>query len=160
MDESVPMPGKRTNPGPAHVPPTKLQARLDQLEKPAEHGQALVRHALGDLAAARDGLAEDELLEVLAHDQLVRASLQDLNPEAPPIDPTLLLPVVLWARLYAELERLLTEREADGVRLFTFYHGQVRAVVDERCRGERTSSPGTRTLPSTSLPSRSQGDAG
>lgn len=117
-----------------------LAARLDQLERPAEHGQALVRHALGDLAAARDGLVEDELLEVLARDQQVRASLHDLNPGAPAINPTLPLPVVLWARLHADLERLLTEREADGVRLLTFYHSQVRTVVNERCLGAEIAS--------------------
>jgi hypothetical protein len=109
---------------------TLLDAFFDWLERPAQFGETLVRHALGDLAAARNGLAEDELLEVLAQDGAVRASLQALNPNAPPIDPKLPLPTILWARPAAELERLLIERVADGAELLTFYHGQVRQVVD------------------------------
>jgi WD40 repeat protein len=140
-----------------------LAATLDRLETPALNGRALVRHALGDLAAARNGLAEDELLDVLAQNPSVRDDLRVLNPDAPLIEATLPpaaaawvrtalgsphadasittpdipdtlpLPVVIWARLAADLEGLLTERDADGVRLLTFYHSQVRTVVEARC---------------------------
>src|SRR5262249_39438049 len=110
-----------------------LEGWLDWLEAPAQHGRALVRHALGDLAAARNGLAGDELLDLLARDDQVRVALHTLSPNSPEVNPTLPLPVALWARLYADVERLLTEREADGTRLLTFYHGQLRQVVEERC---------------------------
>jgi hypothetical protein len=41
---------------------------IDRLEKEGSHGEALVSHALGYLAASRYGLAEDELLDLLSRD--------------------------------------------------------------------------------------------
>ena len=53
--------------------PTSVQklinARLDELSRPERHGPVLVRKALGYLAAARRGLSEDELLDILALDE-------------------------------------------------------------------------------------------
>lgn len=105
---------------------------LARLEQPGRHGPILVAHALGDLAAARDGLAEDELLDVLAQDDAVRVNIQTLSEHSPSIRENLPLPFVLWARLAAEVEQLLTEREIDGARLATFYHRVLREVVQRR----------------------------
>jgi tetratricopeptide (TPR) repeat protein len=112
-----------------------LAAILARLEAPERHGWMLVARALGDLAAGRFGLAEDELLDLLARDDEVRTAQQALSPNSPPIDPSLPLPVALWARLFAEIEPLLTEREAGagaGILLLTFYHQQLRAAVEAR----------------------------
>jgi hypothetical protein len=46
---------------------------LDRLENEGNHGEALVAHALGYLAAARYGVAEDELLDLLSRDLQVYA---------------------------------------------------------------------------------------
>jgi tetratricopeptide (TPR) repeat protein len=113
--------------------PALLQAILQRLEAPERHGRTLVARALGDLAAARFGLAEDELLAVLARDEDVREAQRTLSPSSPPIATELPLPVALWARLYAELAPLLAERAGDqGIRLLTFYHQQLRAAVEVR----------------------------
>src|SRR5215467_438687 len=48
--------------------PELLAALLELLEAPGRNGQALVARSLGDLAAGRLGLAEDELLDVLSRD--------------------------------------------------------------------------------------------
>jgi tetratricopeptide (TPR) repeat protein len=110
-----------------------LAARLTQLEAPEQYGTALVAHALGDLAAARFGLAEDELLDLLARDQMVRDAQHVLAPASPRIDPNLPFPVALWARLEAELTALLATRRADdGTLLVTFFHRQLREVVEAR----------------------------
>jgi tetratricopeptide (TPR) repeat protein len=110
-----------------------LRAILERLEARKWSGRALVARSLGDLAAARFGVAEDELLDLLARDDAVREAQRVLSPNSPPIDEHLPLPVALWARLYAEVEPLLTEREADDdVRLYTFYHQQLRAAVEAR----------------------------
>jgi hypothetical protein len=41
---------------------------IDRLKHEGNHGEVLVSHALGYLAAARDGLAEDELVDLLSRD--------------------------------------------------------------------------------------------
>jgi tetratricopeptide (TPR) repeat protein len=113
--------------------PALLQILLERLEAPERNGRALVARSMGDLAAARFGLAEDELLDLLGRDEAVRATQRELSPNSPPIDPGLPLPAALWARLHAQVEPLLTERQADdGVLLLTFYHGQLRAAVETR----------------------------
>jgi tetratricopeptide (TPR) repeat protein len=113
--------------------PELLQTILKRLEAPERNGYLLVARALGDLAAARFGLAEDELLDLLSRDEAVRAEQHELSPDSPPIDQRLPLPTALWARLYAEVEPLLTQRESDqDVRLYTFYHQQLRRAVEAR----------------------------
>ena len=120
-----------TTPLPASTPGL-LQTMLEQLEAPERNGRMVVARTLGDLAAARYGLAEDELLDLLSGDHAVREDLHYLSPTSPPIDQDLPLPVALWARLSAEIELLVTERETDEVRLFTFYHQQLRTAVEAR----------------------------
>ena len=41
---------------------------IDRLKSEGNHGEVLVSHALGYLAASRYGLAEDELLDLLSRD--------------------------------------------------------------------------------------------
>jgi hypothetical protein len=121
---------------PAEPLPDSIPALLDRiltrLEEKGRHGPVLVAHALGDLAAARNGLVEEELLALLAKDETVRHGIHELSEHSPPIRDDLPLPAALWARLYAEIERLLTEREADGAQLYTFYHRQLREAVQKR----------------------------
>jgi tetratricopeptide (TPR) repeat protein len=113
--------------------PRLLDILMQEWEAPERSGDALVARALADLAAARYGLAEDELLDLLARDELVRDEERTRSPYSPPIAPHLPLPMALWARLHTLVAPLLTERQADaGVRLFTFYHGQLRAAVETR----------------------------
>lgn len=101
-----------------------LGALLARLEALAWLGRTLVGHALGDLAATRIGAAEDELLDLVARDDAVRDALHALSPYSPLIAAHLPLPMALWARLYTESEPLLTEREVDGVRLYTYIRSQ------------------------------------
>jgi WD40 repeat protein len=112
--------------------PALAQRYFAWLEQPERHGRALVADALGDIAAAHNGLAEDELLDVLPQSRQLRDSQQRLTPDAPRLRAAQPLPVALWARLAADLERYLTEREADGARLVTFYHRQVREEAERR----------------------------
>jgi len=109
-----------------------LATLLAWLEAPERHGRALVAQTLSDIAVARFGLAEGELLDILARDSAVREGQHQLAPASPAIDMELPLPVALWARLYTELGSLLSEREFDGVRLYGIYHQQLRAAIEAR----------------------------
>jgi WD40 repeat protein len=121
--------------------PELLRGLFTELSRDDWHGSVLVAHALGDLEAAKNGLAEDEVLDVLGQDDQVLADVHRLSPDSPLLDSKqsarlerrqLPLPVVLWARLYTDLEPYLTEREADGASLITFYHRQLREVVEDQ----------------------------
>ncbi len=99
---------------------------LWRLEQPARHGQVLVSRALGYLGASRKGLTEDELLDLLSRDQDVLADFKQRSPRSPNIAS---LPVVIWSRLYFDLEPYLTEQSANDTSLLTFYHRQLREVI-------------------------------
>ncbi len=73
------------------------------------HGRTLVSRCLGFLAAARQGLAEDELFDLLAVDGTVTAAA--------------------WPRLCADLRPYLIERMAGGVTLLAFAHREFADAV-------------------------------
>lgn len=95
---------------------------FDRLSSDANHGKVLVNRALGYLAAARNGLTEDELLDVLSRDARVLEDFQQRSPKSPVMSQ---LPFIMWSRLYADLEAYLTLRSGDGTSLLSFYHRQL-----------------------------------
>ena len=133
--------------------PGILQDLFERLARPGYHGPKMVAHSLGYLRAAKNGLSEDELLDLLRVDEEVLADIKSLSPESPIIelealsaseeigadrtrDPLesnhkLPFPVVLWSRLFFDLSPYLTERSADGANLIGFYHQQLGEVVNE-----------------------------
>ena len=106
-----------------------------RLSLPVNHGNLLVERSLGYLAAAKNGLTEDEMLDVLSRDEEFYAkfkhqSYHELTEEH--------LPVIIWSRLYFDLAPYLTERTADGTSLLSFYHRQLGEVSKETfLSGER-----------------------
>jgi NACHT domain- and WD repeat-containing protein len=85
-------------------PAPDLAGHMDRiLERlAARHGRPLVARCFGYLAAARHGLAEDELFDLLSRDGL-------LQPDA-------------WPPLCADLEPYLMERASGGDTLLAFAH--------------------------------------
>src|SRR5207248_992317 len=102
-----------------------------RLSSEVNHGQLLVTRSLGYLAAAKSGLTEDELLDVLARDDEVFHHFQThAHHELPETEPSQQpLPVVVWSWLYFDLEPYLAERSADGTTLLGFYHRQLRQTA-------------------------------
>lgn len=98
-----------------------------RLSSDTHHGSLLVKRSLSYLAAAKHGLSEDEMLDVLSRDEAVFADFAQRARHTPPESR---LPVVVWSRLYFDLEPYLTERSADGAALMSFYHRQLREVVE------------------------------
>lgn len=153
--------------------PGIIRQLFDRLSLDTNHGPVIVSRSLAYLASAKNGLSEDEVLDVLASDVDVYANflkvsrhipsdllprleahLQEIGDRRGPEDwlkelyghedrlkefvakmleqkPKLQLPVILWSRLYFDLERYLTERSADGASLMSFYHRQLREVVEQ-----------------------------
>jgi hypothetical protein len=105
---------------------------LHRLSVRNNHGEVIVSRSLGYLAAAKNGLSEDEILDVLSMDEEV---FNDFIVHARHTPPEKKLPVVVWSRLYLDLEPYLTERSADGVSLLSFYHRQFREAVERSYLG-------------------------
>jgi hypothetical protein len=98
-----------------------------RLSSEANHGAILVSRSLGYLAAAKNGLSEDELLEVLSADEALMADFRRRSQkEWSAVDR---LPIIIWSRLYFDLEPYLREHAADNATLLTFYHRQLCEVA-------------------------------
>ena len=107
--------------------PGIIRQLFERLKSDANHGERVVSRSLGYLAAAKNGLSEDEILDVLSLDEDVRADFKARARHTPPEER---LPVIVWSRLYFDLEPYLTERSADGATLLSFYHRQLREVAE------------------------------
>jgi NACHT domain- and WD repeat-containing protein len=98
-----------------------------RLTDESNHGQLLVERSLGYLASARNGLTEDEMIDVLSEDHvffdefLRRAHHQVIGNHLPP---------VVWSRLYFDLAPYLSERQADGASVLSFYHRELRIAAE------------------------------
>ena len=106
--------------------PGILRDLFARLSQESNHGGILVSRSLGYLAAAKNGLSEDELLDVLSLDAEVLKNFHDRSPKSPDVKR---LPIVVWSRLYFDLEPYLTERSVDGTFLLAFYHRQMGEAV-------------------------------
>ena len=134
---------------------------ISGLSEPSNHGPMLVSRSLAYLAASRNGLTEEELIDLLscdddvfayfdshAHHLLVKHEHSQRK-----------LPIVLWSRLYFDLQPYLQERVADNTSLITFHDRQFLEAVERHCLSgdQKVSSPrgGSRLLRATSsLPVR------
>jgi hypothetical protein len=106
---------------------------MDSLEE--EHGREFVEHVICYLLSGRyQGLAENEILEILVFDkEHWKLFLKRTHPEhRSELKGVTKIPIVVWSRLYLDLEPYLTERDADGVPIITFFHRQFIKVLRER----------------------------
>jgi len=103
-----------------------IDTLFDRLSSNTNHGPTLVGRSLGYLAAARYGLTEDEVLDVLTADDTVWS---DFDKRKHHEVSKRRLPVVVWSRLSLDLEPYFTERAAPGGTVIAFYHRQLAERV-------------------------------
>lgn len=122
---------------------------FDQLN--TRHHPEFVKNSISYLLSGRYmGLTENEILEILVFDEdfwentfLKKISHPDHTQELKDMKKALeehetgqkvlmKIPIVLWSRLFLDLEPFLTERDADGVPIITFFHRQFNEVLRER----------------------------
>ncbi|XP_076106889.1 NACHT domain- and WD repeat-containing protein 1-like isoform X1 [Mytilus galloprovincialis] len=104
-----------------------LFAKMESL-----HGYAFVSKTLGYLTAAKIGLTETELEDILACDDDV---LNDVYVYWTP--PIRRLPPLLLVRLRHDLQQYFVERGADGSTVIYWYHRQfIEAAKDRYCTEE------------------------
>lgn len=99
-----------------------------------DHGPMLVERSLGYLAASKNGLSEDEVLDVLERDEEFFADFKEhAHHDLPQNEGSeQKLPVAVWVRLYSDLEPYLTQQSVDGISLLTFYHRQVGEIAAKK----------------------------
>jgi WD40 repeat protein len=105
-----------------------IQSLLQQLYK--SHTQQTVDNIFGYLVAARNGLTEDEILEVLSADcdkNFFQWYASQIYFELP--EPK--LPWIVWARLYADIESFLTVRGIDNTSTLVFFHRQFNDFINK-----------------------------
>ena len=106
--------------------PTVIQEFLGNLSAESKHGAVILRHAVGYLAAAKNGLTEEEMLDLLSLDEEVKKAFWKRSPNSPKTDR---LPVVVWSRLYLDLKPYLTERQADQTVVMNYFHREFGEVI-------------------------------
>jgi hypothetical protein len=109
-----------------------IRSLFARLSRDVNHGKMLVSRSLGYLAAALYGLSEEEILGVLACDQTFFDHFKahaHFAVEESETGAAGHIPVVVWSRLYYDLEPYLTERDEEGARVLAFYHRQLREVA-------------------------------
>lgn len=112
----------------------------------SEHGKEFVQDVICLMLCGRyKGLAENEILEIFAFDENGKDGLwdkfllnsheahrQELIDMKKELNGFMKIPIAVWSRLYLDLEPFLTERDADGMPIITFFHRQFNEVLSER----------------------------
>ena len=102
-----------------------INALFERLER--LHGYQLVSHGLAYITAAKNGLSDAELDDILSIDDDV---LNDVYQYWTP--PVRRIPPLLWIRVKTDLGSYVVSRGADGVLVNTWYHRQFIETARER----------------------------
>lgn len=110
-----------------------LNIFLENLEK--EHTKELVSRAIGYILCGRfGGLSENDILGLLSYDdEYWNIFLSTCHPDhRNEIEEAGKLPVVLWSRLFLDLEPYLAERSALDTVIITLFHRQMSDFLRKR----------------------------
>jgi NACHT domain- and WD repeat-containing protein len=108
---------------------------VDFLEQ--EHTSELVEHLISYLLCGRNNrLCENEILEILAYDKEYWNIFLGYTNEfqRKELENATQIPIVVWSRLFLDLEPFLTERDFEGSPVITFFHRQFNEVLSKRYR--------------------------
>ncbi|XP_067656688.1 NACHT domain- and WD repeat-containing protein 1-like [Haliotis asinina] len=101
---------------------------FDKMER--SHGFVITSKAFGYLCAARQGLGDTEMEDLLSLDDDV---LQDTYLYHLPPDPNIIrLPPLLWKRIRSDISEYLTERQSGNKVVVNWYHRQFSEVAGQR----------------------------
>ena len=92
-----------------------------------KHGWPLVSHALAYVTAAKSGVSETELEDLISLDDKVLDDIYQYH-----LPPVRRIPPLLWTRVRSDLPGYLSDSEADGVSVINWYHRQFRDAAKDR----------------------------
>ncbi len=102
---------------------------ISDLQRDENHGPAMIREFFQLLHDSREGLMEDELLDLLSSvsDQAVLHDFFRRSPDSP--RNVNRLPVAPWARLHADIAPLLRQRSSAGQTTMDFMHPTLGTLI-------------------------------
>jgi len=107
------------------------------------HDKELVHRVLGYIYASRDGLSENEILQLLSVDT---EFVEQVAPDTWHENKSGGLPIVIWARLYTQLKPFLSVKEQDGEELLYFFHREFTKVLSKEINKENQHKALTKAL--------------
>ena len=99
------------------------------LTKSYHHNREFVQKVLGFIYASRDGLSENELLQLLSQDEKF---IEKMAPETFHTNKLKELPLIHWSRLHTQLQPFLSTKTIDGEELMYFFHREFEDAVKEQ----------------------------
>ena len=94
-----------------------IRALFNRVEN--AHGKVLVSHALAYVTAAKNGLSDSEVEDLISIDETVLNDIYQYH-----LPPIRRIPPLLWTRIKADVPAYLSEREADGISVVFWFHRQ------------------------------------
>ncbi|MFX1258959.1 MAG: ATP-binding protein, partial [Promethearchaeota archaeon] len=103
-----------------------IQDLFNRLSEEKNHGPVLLSRCLAYLTAAKYGLTEDEVVDVLSlDDEVWNDFMKDVYHDLPERQ----LPIIVWSRFFFDIEPYITERAADGTVVMAFFHREFVEVA-------------------------------
>jgi len=90
------------------------------------HEKSLVKYTLGLISASKDGLSEEELIDLFSRDETFLNQFQ--NDRYQKLDR---LPPAIWSRFYYYIEEFFTEKLIDGEMLINPFHRVIAETIKE-----------------------------
>ena len=94
------------------------------IQKQYHHKDILLKEALGYISASKNGLSEEEILDLFSRDDEFLKQFQ--NHRYPNIDR---LPTSIWSRFYYYMQEFFTEKLIDGEMLILPYHRIINETI-------------------------------
>lgn len=104
-----------------------IMDRINRLHSTDGHGPEFTSKTLFFLSLSKNGLSEQELVELLSNNERV---MNEFSSQSHHETPTKGIPLVLWARLYNDLQPYLTNRRDESTDLLDFTHPVFRRFAD------------------------------
>ena len=78
------------------------------------------------MVASRNGLAEDQIIDILSRDTSVMLDFRNRNLKWPDVQT---LPPIIWLRLYQDIDPFLSSKISYGTPVISFFHNQFEEVI-------------------------------
>ncbi|MDF1876051.1 DUF4062 domain-containing protein [Sulfurimonas sp. SAG-AH-194-I05] len=121
---------------------------LKNLTSHYHHEELLIRKVFGYIYASKDGLSEQELLQILSEDleddkefrnviiNKYHKAIRIKNPRRKDKEEHV-LPISIWSRLHTQIKPFIVERNIDNQPLMKFFHRQFNSIVEDFVRANK-----------------------